>query len=65
VEALRPVRLELGKAWLDGAVPYLVISKSALPDREELSWSGKCLGGVFFSKLCLKRRDALPNILEN
>jgi hypothetical protein len=25
---------------------------------------GKCLSGVFFLRLCLKRRDALPNILE-
>jgi hypothetical protein len=38
--------MELDKAWLGGAVPYLVISKSALPDREELSRLEKCLSGV-------------------
>jgi hypothetical protein len=41
-----------------------MISKSALPDREELWRLGKCLSGVFFLRLCLKRRDALQNILE-
>jgi hypothetical protein len=38
--------MELDKAWLGGAVPYLVISKSALPDREELLRLEKCLSDV-------------------